>query len=224
MGNIRKKLTDSQPKPYFYFCHLCRTNIAKSSLIHWSNIFFQSNLRQMKVVLFPCRSWQSVTQLLSSTNGWAKSGCSLFLSCSFLFPFLVLYSKCAIIPINSQQQTCFLACKTSKFQHATIPYCNRNKYTFFFFGPTRNKCTSTHEHEPADKKTNMGCGGKGHTAVDLTTAQLLSSIPGKSPVVSSREKCLGVVLGTCIHRHRQTWNCVPLVFWLFPPQTQPSSR
>lgn len=139
MGNIRKKLTDSQPKPYFYFCHLCRTNIAKSSLIHWSNIFFQSNLRQMKVVLFPCRSWQSVTQLLSSTNGWAKSGCSLFLSCSFLFPFLVLYSKCAIIPINSQQQTCFLACKTSKFQHATIPYCNRNKYTFFFFWPNKEQ-------------------------------------------------------------------------------------
>lgn len=118
--------------------------------VHWNNIFFQRNLRQMKVVLFPCRSWQSVTQLLSSTKGWAKSGCSLFLYCSLLFPFPVPYSKCAIIPINSQQQTCFLACKTSRFQHATIPYCNRNKYTFFFLA---QQGTNVHPHMSTSQQT-----------------------------------------------------------------------
>lgn len=46
MGNIQKKLPDSQPKPYFYFCCLRGTNVAKSLLIHSSNIFFQRNFRE----------------------------------------------------------------------------------------------------------------------------------------------------------------------------------
>lgn len=68
------------------------------------------------------------------------------------------------------------------------------KEIHFFSVPARNKRTSAYEHEPADKTTDMRRVGKGHTAFDLTTAQLLSSIPGKSPVISSREKCPSIFM------------------------------
>lgn len=110
----------------------------------------------------------------------------MLLSCSIFSAFLVIYSKNGISQINSHQQTYFLACKNldiSVCYHLLL----EQKEIHSFSIPTRNKCTSTYKHKPADETTNAERVGTAHTAFDLTPAQKLSSIPGKSPVTSSRE-------------------------------------
>lgn len=143
---------------------------------------------QKKIFLLSCTRWELVTYSLSCIQEQAVRGITLFF---LLNPFS--FSKTGIILISSHQQTYLLACKNLDIS-VCYHFPLEQKEIQGFSVPVRNKCTSTQEHEPADKTADRGRVLEGQAALDLTTVQLLSSTPGKSPVISSRENCLNIFM------------------------------
>lgn len=148
---------------------------------------------QMKTFLFSCRSWQLVMYFLSSIHGGAKSEESHFFSCSILSPFPVIYSKIWIIPINSHQETYFLACKILKFQCAIISHWNKKKYTFFLSQLEIN----VHLHMNMNEQTRQLIWDVWEKDIQPLILPLPSCSPAsqeKSPGISSRENCPSIFM------------------------------
>lgn len=180
-------------KARFFFYRLHKANFVKRLFTHLS-YFFAKESHRAKWRYFSFLQKLAVGHIFPQWHSWRSKvrGIMLF---SLLHPFS--FSGHLFQDWNNPNKFSSADIFLS-LQNLDISVCYNfsleQKQIHFFSVPARNKRTSAYEHEPADKTTDMGHVGKGHRAFDLTTAQLLSSTPGNSPVISSRENCLSIFM------------------------------